>query len=82
MTVWQYTSDEIADNHTRYVLLKGGSRYSLRGVSEWWRPPRSAMPLILAPRPSPPRPPASGLGPLALGFTHRFHPAQTPSLAP
>lgn len=31
--VWQYTADEFQDEHTRFVLLKGGSSYQINHVS-------------------------------------------------
>ena len=36
--VWQYTSDEFEDEHTRFVLLRGGSHYNIRHVSLWYFP--------------------------------------------
>ena len=33
--VWQYTEDEYADEHTRFVLLRGGSRYQPRAASDF-----------------------------------------------
>jgi len=33
--VWQYTSSEFADEHTRFVLLRGGSRYQPQAASDF-----------------------------------------------
>lgn len=33
--VWQYTDSEYADGHTRFVLLRGGSRYQPRAASDF-----------------------------------------------
>ena len=33
--VWQYTSDEYQDEHSRYVLLRGGSRYQPKASSDF-----------------------------------------------
>jgi formylglycine-generating enzyme required for sulfatase activity len=36
--VWQYTADEFEDGHTRFVLLRGGARYTLTSHSKWYFP--------------------------------------------
>ena len=36
--VWQYTADEFEDGHTRFVLVRGGSHYNIRHVSNWYFP--------------------------------------------
>ncbi len=36
--VWQYTSDVFEDEHTRFVLLKGGTHYDIRHASTWYFP--------------------------------------------
>jgi len=33
--VWQYTSDERSDGHTRFVLLRGGARYQPLAASDF-----------------------------------------------
>ena len=43
--VWQWTSDERADEHTRFALLKGGSHYQIDHVSRWYFPTRKALAL-------------------------------------
>ena len=36
--VWQYTADEFADEHTRRVVLRGGSYYEPAAISGWYFP--------------------------------------------
>lgn len=43
--VWQYTADKFQDEHTRFVLLKGGSSYQLTNTSMWYFPTANAIKL-------------------------------------
>lgn len=43
--VWQYTADEFYDDHTRFVILRGGSRYDIRNASLWYAPATEALAL-------------------------------------
>lgn len=36
--VWQFTADEFEDEHTRFVMLRGGAHYMIRHVSKWYFP--------------------------------------------
>ena len=36
--VWQYTADEFVDDHTRRVVLRGGSYYEPAAISGWYFP--------------------------------------------
>ena len=36
--VWQFTADEFVDDHTRRVVLRGGSNYEPAASSSWYYP--------------------------------------------